>query len=152
MLTVFCFMSAYLSRMPAYLIKNELAHRGQLYFTYVLNNPILLRYFSDLERAISCSWQRISMKFADYFECFVILFAFVILNVECEINTILTVSLNFTAKSWIMVSSLLVPDLDRCLALGHVIKKYSLVTYVLKFELDYLFIKDIKKTVHVMIW
>lgn len=116
-----------------------------MYFKYVLNNPIFLRYFSDLERAISCSWQRISMKFADYVECFVILFAFVILNVECEINTILTVSLNFTAKSWIMVSSLLVPDLDRCLALGHFIKKYSLVTYVLKFELDYLFIKDIKK-------
>lgn len=78
---------------------------------------------------------RISMKFTDFFECFVILFASVVLIAECEINTILTVSLNFTAKSWIMVSSLLVPDLDRCLSLGHFIKKYSLVTYVLKVEL-----------------
>lgn len=116
-----------------------------MYFTYVLNNSILLRYFSDLERARLFSWQRISMKFADYFECFVIVFASVILIVECEIKIILTVSLNFTAKSWIMVSFLLVPNLDRCLALGHFIKKYSLVTYVLKFELDYLFYKRYKK-------
>lgn len=40
------------------------------------------------------------MKFADYFECFEILFASVILIVECEIKIILTVSLNFTAKNY----------------------------------------------------
>lgn len=52
------------------------------------------------------------------------------LNCCVQDKNCLTVSLNFITKSWIVVSSLLVPDLDRCLASGHFIKKYSLVTYV----------------------
>lgn len=92
------------------------------------------------------------MKFVDYFECFVILFVFVILNVECEINIILIVFLNFIVKFWIMVLFLLVLELDCCFVLGYFIKKYLFVIYVLKFELDYFFIKDIKKIVYVMIW
>lgn len=60
---------------------------------------------------------------------------------------ILIVFLNFIVKFWIMVLFLFVLDLDCCFVLGYFIKKYLFVIYVLEFELDYIFIKDIKNCI-----